>query len=448
MVLTLFGTFSAGAEEMYERTGTAKVLDGVEPFELDYDSGNMGLHALASCLKATGTVSGYYTLVGFSRSAFKFVYDSTEAYEPLRDLYPVDVLSQAARNSGHPDCHWEMNKSIDVVKSLIKGEIDNGRPVIAPFLKDDAYRGFFIIVGYDYDRHLFYLQGALGPDSAYVSVPIPEYWDGPTASPEGWARNPVFLLGEAVEELDRRGARERKSVRMGMRLFRGGALEYGTHPGEGRYMAVPGPHEAAYGLPAYDVLSWDVENAPILSESEGGQAVNFGFLWRVDSQVGQLWHDRFHGAKYVRGISRFLRFEQRMLLGEITENYEKTAVDARTLRRMFWNPVPDTLANADDVITYIEDEGAIVYWVGQVEGFAPDLASRGLETHDTPWGPVVVLDSPSKRLRAKLLVKSIASRERNSLYVMRDIAEHIGRLAPDALRQKDETGESQEGGGE
>lgn len=445
IALTSFGAYRVEAEGARRASETIRVLEAVEPFEIDYDSGNMAIHALASCLKATGTVRGYYTLVGLSRSAFKFVYDSTEAYEPLRDLYPVDVLYQAARNSGYPDCRWETNKSIDVVKSLIKQEIDSGRPVMAPFLKDDAYHGFFIIVGYDYDRDFLYLQGALGPDSAYVTVPIPEYWDGPTASPEGWASNPVFVLGEAVEELDRRGAAERKSVRMGIHLLRGGTLEYGTQPGEGRYMAKPGPHEAVYGLPAYDLLSRDVENASIIvggGKNEGG-AVNFGFLWRVDSQVGQLWHDRYHGAKYMRGLARYLRFEQRMILSEISENYEKTAIDALNLRRMFWNPVPDSLAEVDDVITYMEKDGAIVYWVGQIEDVIPDLVSRGLEIHDTPWGPIIVLDSPAKRLKAKLLVKSMASREKNSLHVMRDVVDHIGRLRPDALKRTGGAGEGQ-----
>jgi hypothetical protein len=51
---------------------------------------------------------------------------------------------------------------------------------------------------------------------------------------------------------------------------------------------------------------------------------------------------------------------------------------------------------------------------------------------------VIVLDSPQKRLKAKLLVKSIASREKNSLYVMEDVVEHIGRLKPESLKPESE----------
>lgn len=433
LVLSLFFVLPA-AGKAEPGSGHVRVLEGIEGFPLDYDSGNMGLHALSSCFKATGGAGGYYTLVGLSRSAFKFVYDSTEAYEPLRNLYPVDVLLQAARARGYPESHWEMNKSINTVKSLVKDEIDSGRPVIAPFLKSDAYHGFFIITGYDYEQDIFYLQGALGLDSGYLSVPIPPYWDGPTASPVGWARNPVFVLGEAHEAIERRGADERKSVKMGIRLFKGGTLDYGTQPGEYEYMARPGPHTARYGLPAYDLLSREVETEPILVERDGREVVNFAFLWRLDSQLGQLEHDRDHGSTYVRGLAKYLRFEERMLLSEISENFERTTLDVRKLRRMFFDPVPESCAGADDVARYIESEGSIVYRVPDGEGMAGGLESIGLATHDTPWGPVVILDSPAKRLRAKVLVKSIASREKNSLYVMEDIVEHIGRLKPESLR--------------
>jgi hypothetical protein len=123
-----------------------------------------------------------------------------------------------------------------------------------------------------------------------------------------------------------------------------------------------------------------------------------------------------------------------MLLEGITENFEKTVTDVRSLRGMFWDPVPEWCAGHEDVARYIERSGSIVYRVPDGEPMALGLKARGLETHPTPWGPVVVLDSPEKRLQAKVLVKKIASREKNSLYVMKDIVEHIGRISPESLK--------------
>lgn len=437
MILGVLMSFWPASAEAGRAEGTnqdAYVLDEIKGFDLDYDSGNMGIHALSSCIESAKGATPYHTLVGLSGSAFKFVYDSTEAYEPLRDLYPMDALRKAARAMGFPNARWEVNESIDTVKLLIKNEIDGGRPLVAPFLKDDAYHGFFIITGYDYGRNVLYLQGALGLDSGYVSVTVPDSWDGPTASPGGWAGNPVFMLGEGRHSVKKDGTMEREAVREGIQAYRGGTLEYGTHPGEERYMGTPGPHAAYYGLPAYDILSADVEKEPILVNDNGAEAVGFGFIWRLDSQLGQLEHDRYHGTAYLRALSGFLPPEHMVLLAEVVDNFEKVVGDVQALRRVFWHPIPEQCAGPEDVIRYVEREKSIVYWVPDVEHMLMGLEARGLETRPTPWGPVIVLDSAEKRLRAKVLVKSIASREKNSLYILEDIVEHIGAVNRDAPR--------------
>ena len=415
-------------------SGESGVVEGVLGFELDYDSGNMGLYALSSCLRACAAATPYSNITGFSRSAFKFVYDSTEAYEPLRDLYPIDALSEAAREIGFGECRWDTGKSIDEVKALVKQEIDQGRPLIAPFLKPDAYHGFFIITGYDYVENIFYLQGAFSLDSGYVSMPVPASWDGPTASPGGWASNPIFVLGKGRFAMGRPGVKERKSVRDAIRLYEGGTLEYGTHIGEFAYMAAPGPHTAYYGFPAYDILSQDVSNAPLLVEREGESVVNFGLLWRLDAQLGQLQHDRRHGAAYMKGMATELLTDQRMLLAEIVEDFGNLAEDVAALRKIFWDRVPED-AGTDQIAKYIEEGNSIVFSIPAGEGIVSGLRARGHDTYGTPWGPVVIADSPEKRLRAKLLVKTISSRERNSFNIMQQIVEYIGRLEPDAVKR-------------
>ena len=434
-VLTLLLAAPISAGQPQAAPEGARILEGVEGFPLDYDSGNMGLHALSSCITAARGGSAYYSLIGLSGTAFKFVYDSTEAYEPLRDLYPVDVFRAAANAMGFPGARWEVNTSIDAVKSLIKSEIDSGQPLVAPFLKADAYHGFFVITGYDYDKNVFYLQGALGLDSGYAEVPIPEHWDGPTGSPEGWAVNPVFALGEARMGQEARGGPERRSVETGIRLFEGGTIEYGTHPGEGLYMGRPGPHTASYGLPAYELLSREVEGEPLLVEYGDGEKVNFGFIWRLDAQLGQLQHDRGQGTTYLRGLMRHIDPDYRGLLNEITESFEKVAAEVRLLRRLFWNPVPQWCAGPEDIMRYIEREKSIVYWIPD-DDLAAGLADHGLSAHSTPWGKVLILDSPEKRLRAKVLVKSIATREKNSLYVMQDMVGHIGEVEAEPDRRQ------------
>lgn len=441
LILGLIALFWSPNGEAGAPSEGARVLDGVKGFPPDYDSGSMAFYALSSCIEAVRDAAGYYSLVGVSGAAFKFVYDSTEAYEPLRDLYPVDVLPLAAEAKGFPAAHWEINKPIDTVKSLIKREIDGGRPLVAPFLKNDAYHGFFVIAGYDYERNILYLQGALGLDSGYVEVPIPDSWDGPTVSPEGWARNPVFVLGEMGPLVTERGAHERMSVEAGIRLLKGGTLEYGTHPGEHQYMRVPGPHRAHYGLPAYDILAVDVEKSLLLVDG-GEQVLDSGLIWRLNSQLGQLQHDRHRGAAYLRTLSAHLPDEHSLLLKDIMDTFEKVVADVRSLRKVFWDPVPVWCSRPEDVVRYIEQKQSIVFRVPEDDGMLSALDALGYEAHGGPWGPVVVRDSPEKRLRAKMFVISILSREKNSLYLMEQIVDHIGRQPTDQTARKRVTGEA------
>jgi hypothetical protein len=405
--------------EPAQDTGLSNRIDGVESFPLDYDSGAMSVHALRSALKAYGVTSSYERLVGRSMAAFKFVYDSTEAYEPLRDLYPVDGLATAARAMGFGNAHWEINKPIAEVKKLIKDEIDRGHPLIAPFLLPDAYHGFFVITGYDLERNIIYLQGAFGANSSDRTVPIPDEWDGPTVSPLGWATNPVFVIGPMP--VSRSAGAEDLVLQGAVDLFKGGKLAYGEHPGEGRYIRTPGVHEAVYGLAAYEVLSRDVENEELVFDSGKEARLNFGFIWRIDSQVGQLEHDRRAGWYALGDVSIRPDSDAGLLLRQVVTNFTRASEDASSLRDVFWHEIPDTIGTAEEVEAYVNHTCSIVFKLPDDEHVRDDLYKAGRETFETPWGWLVVDDSSEKRKAAKMLVRSIEARDKNSLNLMEEI---------------------------
>jgi len=397
---------------------------GVKPFPRDEDAGAMALHALASCLDAAGAGASYNRLISLSGSAFTFVYDSTEAYEPLRDLFPTDVLKTSARAAGFPDAHWEMDRPIEAVKAIVKREIDSGRAVVAPFLKNDAYNGFFVITGYDFSRGIFKLQGALG-DSAYAEVPIPASWSGPTASPMGWAANPVFVIGDrgpgqAAGDLDKR------MVETGMEVLRGGKLTYGLTPGELPYLESPGPHEAWYGIPAYRLLSLDVATRPLVIKRDGVEAVNFGLLWRLDSQLGQLQQNRRYAAMALDFLSSRVSGGKSTEVLVLSDNVTKTTVDARDLKEIFGDRIPFEINAADAVVKYVRGSKSMVFSLAGRDGLLEEVRTLGIKAFRSPWGPVVLDDSPAKRLRARLLVKSLEARDRASLRALGEIAAYVG----------------------
>jgi hypothetical protein len=401
-------------------------VEDVRPFALDQDSGSMALHAFTSCLDAIGTSASYSRLVAISGTAFAFVYDTTEAYEPLRDLFPTDVFKVCANALGFPNAHWEMDQPIDTVKAIVRREIDAGRGVLAPFLKNEAYHGFFVITGYDFSRGVFRIQGAFR-DTAYVEVPIPASWSGPTASPMGWAVNPVFVLGEkdpavVPSDLDKR------MVEAGAGILRGGDLTYGTTPGELAYMAAPGPHKARYGIPAYALLALDVASRPLTVTRDGTEALNFGFIWRMDSQLGQLQQARGYGAIGLDFLSTRVSGGKSPEIQAIADNEDKASADARALREMFWDRVPRNVATARDIVDYVKSGKAMVFSIAGREALVDGLRGLGLKVFQSPWGPAVVQDSPERRLQARLLVKSLETRDR---VLLRGLGDAVSYIAPD-----------------
>jgi hypothetical protein len=431
LALCLIASSAGGAESEY--TGSNQ-LEGINPFPLDYDSGSMALHALHSSLDACGVSTSYQRLTGLSGTAFKFAYDSVEVFEPLRDLYPMDALTEAARALGFYDAQWITGEPIGAVKDIIKREIDGGRPVLAPFLKRDAYHGFFIVTGYDFDRDLLYLQGAFEGDSSYVTVAIPEVWDGPTVGPAGWATNPVFVIGES-KRIDQKTLKAgREPVDRAISAMKGGSMPYGLHPGEHVYMGPPGPREALYGFPAYDLLSHDIEHRDLIKRTDGEVTLDFAMIWRIDAQVGQLEHDRRSARFFSKLLSRELPDEKRSDIGAIMEGLEETANDAGALREFFWHVIVDTMT-AGEVADYVRTSTSIVFRLPDVEPLVSELKAGGFEIFKTVWGWLLVDDTHHKRMLAKTALRSIIIRERRSLELLEEIADHIGVKTPGYERE-------------
>lgn len=404
---------------------TANYVKGVKPFPLDLDSGSMALHALSSCLEASGVGISYSRLVGVSGTAFKFVYDTTEAYEPLRDLFPVDALKIGSAAAGFADAHWELDHPIDAVKAIVKREIDKGHPVVAPFLKPDAYNGFFVITGYDYANGLFQVQGAF-QETTYATVPIPASWSGPTASPLGWASNPVFVIGDLDPARTPGENLDKLTVAMGIEALKGGTLKYGLTPGEQAYLGWPGEREAAYGIPAYSLLARDVAAEPLVVSPGGVEAVNFAFLWRLDAQLGQLAEDRKYGANTMDLMSTRVTGGKSIEVEAIADNLDKTVADVTDLRKIFWDQIPYGINTADGLVGYVKASKSAVFSFAGRDMLLVELQSLGLKAFRTRWGPAIVEDSPEKRMRARLLVKSIESRERASVRMLEQVSSYVG----------------------
>jgi len=414
----------------------ANRIDGINQFSLDPDAGPMAIYALQSCFEVLGFNYSYSRFAGISGAAFKFVYDTTEAYESLRDLFPVDVLRSAAVQMGFERAHWETGRSIDEIMGIIKEEIDAGRPLIAPDLRTGPYHdGFLIIAGYDLETRYLLIQGATRK-AGYDSIPIPEGWDGPTASPMGWASNPVFVFERQFRGRgDARAGRNSPSIAAAIEIMKGGTLEYGKHPGEEPYLGKAGPHTAGYGLKALQLLSYDIAHRPLVTIEDGEPHLDFGFMWRIDSQIGQLQHDRTHAITFLRQLGSGLPPERNGLLRELADNFQGVSVDARALREVFWRVMPPDVATADAAVAYARGSSSLVLMLPARAGVITGLKSMGEPVFETAWGWVIVADSPEKRLEARLLARAIVSRERNSIRILEKLLPDVDTRMEQGARE-------------
>jgi hypothetical protein len=98
-----------------------------------------------------------------------------------------------------------------------------------------------------------------------------------------------------------------------------------------------------------------------------------------------------------------------------------TSEDARRLRQIFWETVPPEVTTADQALAYSRESTAMVINVGPRGGVADELKSMGKTVFDTAWGSVFIDDTPEKRMGARLLVRALVSREKNSLRMLEDL---------------------------
>jgi len=279
-----------------------------------------------------------------------------------------------------------------------------------------------VIVGYDYGRGEFLIQGAFEGDG-YKRIPIPQTWSGPTLGPLGWATNPIFVLGP-INRHTNVDSLTLGILGVGLELMRGGKVAYGRHPSEHTYMAGVAQRQALYGLPALELLEREVETVNVLKGSD----LDFGLLWRIDSQLGQFEHDRSNGALFLDMLKSRLPADGGRLVLELSGLFEASASDAKTIRRFFWQPIPETIKDAGEVAEFIESSQAIVFALGSDSTLANALEDMGYSAYKCPWGWVVVADSEEKRLRAKTAVHSALTHEKYALEILEQIrASDLGK---------------------
>ena len=141
--------------------------------------------------------------------------------------------------------------------------------------------------------------------------------------------------------------------------------------------------------------------------------------------VGLLKHDRTRGPEFASILRGVVSQQRAVALHELVTNFARSAEDAAALRDMFWHEIPDTLTQVQAIVEYADRSDALVFALPDEDGMAAGLRAMGRNVHECLWGWVMVEDSPTKRIQAKMKVISLRSRDLKCLEIMEIMAEDI-----------------------
>ncbi len=381
---------------------SALSLKSVPAFPLVYDAGDGIILALEALFRYRGRRRSVAWLAGISGDAFKFVYDRGDVFEPLRDRVPVDTATLAAQAVGLKG-RWLLDASRPQVIEAVAHSLARGYPVLAPYLAPEVHSAA-LIVGLDRAAGTFDLQVPRpdpNADAPYVTIPIPDRWDGPVPGPAIWADTPLFLIEGEGSPPDE-GVLLREALERAVALAQGGSLPYKPHPGAQEYSVPPLTGRYAFhGRDALDLLQYEV-----------GQVMpnRFAVIWRMDAQLGQLAWDRANAAAFLRQAAEMTP-EMTAALTEAARLYEETARLARRAKGAYWDQGLLEVTEAEAALAYLRESSSMVYALPPA-ATAWEEVTRRLWRLETPWGPAAILVTPDRVAAIQETVDGIVRNER------------------------------------
>lgn len=386
-------------------------LPDVPAYPRNDDAGAGALAALHAALRCRGAKAGYEELLLLSGAAFGFVYDNAPVFEPQRDLLPLDVMRTGARATGY-NGRWVVDRTPAETLEQVAGALAGGRPAVVSLYSVEGLHGFAVAVGCDPTSGELLVQTGernFTPDMAPTQVPLrlAAGWSGAVTGPQAWGRCPVFLLEAGAPSGWTAEGRLYRALNRGAALLAGGWTPYRETAESLEFSGVPlAGRQAAYGLPAYDVLAADLSACEWL----GG----FDVIWRLDAQLTQLYHHRIAAAEYLRSVAH-------PVAAEAAETCQATARAALELASRFWFKPSHELTTAEDLLSMAGSQRAMVFWLGLDDEERAQLAPR-LPVVQTPWGYVAVRDSVPRRKEAVNLVRRMRRQEET-------LSQLLGQLA-------------------
>jgi hypothetical protein len=390
------------------------LLPGVPAYPRNDAAGGGAILALAAALKPLGFTAGYPDLLVLSGAAFTFVYDNATVFEPLRDLTPLDTVRIGTRAAGL-NGRWVTDRPASEVLEQVADGLAAGRPAFLPIYSVEGIHGFGIAVGCaPSERRVWVQRGerdyvpAMAP--TVLELTLPDVWWGAVTGPQAWAACPAFLIDRGAPTGWNAEGRLVRALVRGAAMIAGGHTPYHDCEGVREYAGVPlAGRQAAYGLPAYDLLAADIGSAEWL----GG----FDLIWRLDAQLAQLQHHRAEAGRFFATVAHPLATEATTLCRSMAEA-------AGDLAARFWFHPSKALKTATDVLSAVGSQSAMIFPLGLGDE-ERGLLSRRIPVVQTPWGHAAVVDTVPRRKAAAALVESLRQQDERLGQVLSRLADAL-----------------------
>lgn len=397
-----------------------KIIPGLNRISVEDTYEGKPILYFQEVLRYLGTDESEGFLAGVSGEAFVFAYKDAPIDEPQRDHWPHDIFGRAAGELGY-SVEWRVEQPVEEVKRIVAEQIDQGRPVFTYGLDESRYHGFQIIIGYDYEKGVFFLQTADRYEhQEYVEAPVREEWIGAVPG-RFWVHNPLGLIapGSEAGKFDRKQVALR-AIERAVELW-----EMDSFP-----FAVPGEDKS--WVPWTGGLDLNEERAPINASAYAAverditrmERLEFPLIWRIDAQFCRLIYVRKDAALFLEEVGPLFSAAAGEKIAAAAGLFREVSAGAGDFFACFWSrelhadPPKDRAALCERIAA----SSALVLWLPDSVS-EEDLSScADVRFSGSPWGNTAIVDTPECRQHAVSLLRQLKDKDEMAFERLRDVA--------------------------
>jgi len=143
------------------------------------------------------------------------------------------------------------------------------------------------------------------------------------------------------------------------------------------------------------------------------EPLNWGVIWRMDAQCGQLAHDRMNAAKFLRYIAeKYPKYKDLLNTAEV---YKETSKSASELKQAYWDKRWSLETSRQTFREKVKNTNSFVYQIPVLKEEDINWIHRVLPVQNTPWGPAIIVDGPRRRKQNTNLVNKIITNEKQAI---------------------------------